>query len=77
MLPPRPKARSVQQCQIYLERLATVMRKAGGAEARRLLPLVVRLKAELAAVTAEDALLQELLELPSLDDTNESEIEHD
>lgn len=76
MLPPRPKARSVQQCQIYLNRLAAVLRKAGDAEARRMLPLIVRLKAELAAAKAEDALLQEFLGRPSLD-TRESEIEHD
>ncbi|MDV3251992.1 hypothetical protein DevBK_11670 [Devosia sp. BK] len=62
MFPPRPKARSVQQCEIYLDLLAAVMRKAGLEEARKLLPLVVRLRAELEAARAEDALLEELLQ---------------
>jgi hypothetical protein len=80
MLPPRPKARTVQQCEIYLDCLAAVMRKAGAAEARKLLPLVVRLKIELNAARAEDALLQELLERshrPSLDFDPGSEGEHE
>jgi hypothetical protein len=76
MLPPRPKDRTVQQCELYLDLLSAIMRKAGQAEARRLLPLVVRIKAELEAARAEDALLLELLERPCLD-RNESEIEHD
>lgn len=80
MLPPRPKARSIQQCEIYLDRLAAVMRREGAAEARKLLPWVVRLKSELAAAQAEEALLRELLG-PSaelfLDDPGEMESEHD
>lgn len=65
MLPPRPKPRTVRQCEIYLDRLAAVMRKAGPAEVRKLLPIVARLKAELEAVRAEDALLAELLQRES------------
>ena len=37
------------------------MLRAGAVEARRLLPLVVRLKAELDHAKAEEALLQEIL----------------
>ncbi|MVS98461.1 hypothetical protein [Devosia marina] len=37
------------------------MRKGSEADARRLLPLVARLKAELEAARAEDELLRELL----------------
>ncbi len=74
MLPPRPKARSVQQCELYLDRLAAVMRKAGGAEARR---LVTRFKAELEAARSEDALLLELLNRPSSDGYPESEAAND
>jgi hypothetical protein len=80
MRPPRPKARSVQQCEIYLDRLSAVMRRAGAAEARKLLPLVVRLKSELAAAKAEEDLLRELLG-PSadlfFDELKEMEPEHD
>jgi hypothetical protein len=80
MRPPRPKARSVQQCEVYLDRLAAVMRRAGAAEARKLLPLVVRLRSERAAAKAEEALLRELLG-PSadlfLDELKEMEPDHD
>lgn len=81
MHPPRPKARSVQQCEIYLDRLAAMMRRAGAAEARELLPIVMRLKSELAAAKAEEDLLRELLG-PSADrlledDLKEVEPDHD
>lgn len=49
------------QCELYLDRLRAVMLRAGAVEARRLLPLVVRLKAELDHAKAEEALLQEIL----------------
>ncbi|MOA63058.1 hypothetical protein D3C78_1886540 [compost metagenome] len=56
------------------------MRRAGAAEARKLLPLVVRFKSELAAAKVEEALLRELLG-PSadlfLDELKEMEPEHD
>lgn len=77
MLPPKPKARSVQQCELYLDHLAAVMRKAGGEEARRLLPLVARIKAELEAAKAEDALLLELLNRPQPDGYLEDEAAYD
>lgn len=80
MFPPRPRARSVQQCEIYLDFLAAVMRKSGQAEARKLLPLVVRLRAELEAARAEDALLEELLQQKPCSFDNQSskgEADHD
>ena len=80
MLPTRPRARSVQQCEIYLDRLAAIMRKAGEVEARKLLPLVVRLQAELQAARTEDALLEELLQRahrPFLDQIQESEMDNE
>jgi hypothetical protein len=49
------------QCELYLERLTAVMRRAGAVEARRLLPLAVRLKKELAQAKADEALLEEML----------------
>tara|TARA_R110002126_G_scaffold157588_2_gene305038 strand:- start:3756 stop:3977 length:222 start_codon:yes stop_codon:yes gene_type:complete len=63
MLPPQPKPRTVLQCEIYLSLLATVMRKGGAMEARKLLPIAARLKAELEAARAEDSLLEEFLQL--------------
>ncbi|GEM_PF-2461678 len=79
MLPPKAKARSVQQCELYLERLTAMMRRAGAVEARRLLPLAVRLKKELAHAKAEEELLQEILGV-SADrpaGENDREPEHD
>ena len=61
MLPPSPKFRSAAQCELYLERLRSAIRRAGAVEARRLLPLVVRFKAELDQAKAEESLLQEML----------------
>lgn len=80
MLPTRPKARSVQQCEIYLDRLAAIMRREGQVEARKLLPLVVRLEAELQAARAEDALLEELLQRahrPFVNHIKESELDNE
>lgn len=79
MRPPSPKSRSVMQCELYLERLTAVMRRAGAVEARRLLPLAVRLKKELAHAKAEEALLEEMLGA-SIDRSageNDREPEHD
>ncbi|WP_339892802.1 hypothetical protein [uncultured Devosia sp.] len=39
------------------------MRKGGAMEARKLLPIAARLKAELEAARAEDSLLEEFLQL--------------
>ena len=80
MLPTRPKTRSVQQCEIYLDRLAAIMRKTGKVEARKLLPLIIRLQAELQAARDEDALLEELLQRahrPFLDQIKESEMDNE
>lgn len=79
MLPPSPKPRSVVQCELYLERLTAVMRRAGAVEARRLLPLALRLKKELAHAKAEEALLQEMLGASAdrAEGENDREPEHD
>jgi len=80
MLPPIPKSRSVEQCELYLDRLRAVMRRASAVEARRLLPLVVRFNTELAHATAEEALLQEMLGGSTsrvVDELDERQSEHD
>lgn len=77
MLPPAAKIRTAKQCEIYLARLAAAMRKGSEADARRLLPLVARLKAELEAARAEDELLCELLNPDLFGTTHESEFENE
>tara|TARA_R100000365_G_C2738036_1_gene67037 strand:+ start:870 stop:1103 length:234 start_codon:yes stop_codon:yes gene_type:complete len=77
MLPPAAKIRTAKQCEIYLARLAAAMRKGSEADARRLLPLVARLKAELEAARAEDELLLELLNPDLFGTTHESEFENE
>jgi len=56
------------------------MRREGQVEARKLLPLVVRLEAELQAARAEDALLEELLQRahrPFVNHIKESELDNE
>lgn len=77
MLPPTAKIRTAKQCEIYLARLAAAMRKGSEADARRLLPLVARLKAELETARAEDELLRELLNPGHFDSLRESEFENE
>jgi hypothetical protein len=80
MLPPTPKSRSVEQCELYLDRLRVAMRRASAVEVRRLLPLVLRFKAELAQANTEEALLQEMLGASAVrvvDEPDERESEHD
>jgi hypothetical protein len=56
----RAKARTVEQCEIYLDRIGQIMRRHG-PNAVKLVPLVKRLKAELDDAKAEHELIEELL----------------
>lgn len=54
------KIRTVAQCEVYLDRVAAIMRRHG-ADASKLLPLVRRLKAELADAKSDCDLIEEVL----------------